>query len=201
MVLIKRRSMPAPLVTSNPRRSSSSSIAYGDGEDVGDPMSPPVNISPESMTPGKFSFEIKTKKSHEKLPPWAYKALVCLVVLSWIYAAISTSKGVNLLREMEQEEEIQKIKYEENIQELRMAKESHDVVDANVKHLIHARHVMSHEERMAREMVEVGGAVPEFTNHGTIKQWHDKRQEKLKEKVDSLKEYVQHQSMQEAIKQ
>lgn len=201
MVLIKRRSVPlTPLRLE--KKSSSSSIVFGDGSDTAlqsfNPISSPMALTPESATATQFSFDPKKKES--KTPSWAGKMCMCVLAFSWIAAIFLTKGAWKAVGQMQYEQQTQTIQHEEALQDLEDAKQSRLASKQHVAHLQEARKVMQHEARTATVLHTAGEDLSQFTQHEVVSTWLDKRQESLQKKVDILHEQVSQENRAEAIK-
>jgi uncharacterized protein HemX len=195
MVMIKRRSGTA---STTPRelsklddRSSSSSLPFGDFRD-----SPKYTRASSSS-----SFNVKAfKNSLNKpahLPSWAIKCFVGLIVASWCLALYWNSQLRSELKVLEMEHQIEMLHYEEANKSLKEASKSQKLMEREIQKLEKTKKALEHEIRMASELKE--GETLGASHHYDIAEGIENRHEVLKEKIATLRSYIQEESHREVL--
>ena len=195
MVMIKRRGGPAsttPRELSNlDDRSSSSSLPFGDFRD-----SPKYAHAASSS-----SFNAKAiKNSLNKpayLPSWAIKCIVGLIVASWCLALYWNSQLRAELKVMEMEHQVETLHYEEASKSLKEVSKSQKLMEREIQKLEKTKKALEHEIRMASELQE--GETLGANHHYDIADGIENRHEVLKEKIASLRSYIQEESHREVL--
>lgn len=195
MVMIKRRSV-GPTATT-PRelstlddRSSSSSLPFGDFRD-----------SPRYVPSTTSSFNAKTiKDSLNKpayLPSWAIKCTLGLIAVSWCLALYWNSQLRAELKVMEMEHQVETMYFEEASQSLKEASKTQKIMEKEIQKLEKTKKALEHELRMAAELKE--GETLGASHHYDIANGIENRHEVLKNKIASLRSYIQEESHREVL--
>eukprot|EP00547_Thalassionema_nitzschioides_P015139 CAMPEP_0194246612 /NCGR_PEP_ID=MMETSP0158-20130606/15280_1 /TAXON_ID=33649 /ORGANISM="Thalassionema nitzschioides, Strain L26-B" /LENGTH=379 /DNA_ID=CAMNT_0038982553 /DNA_START=67 /DNA_END=1203 /DNA_ORIENTATION=- len=205
MVLIKRRSSSLSVSESTATkggaaavsRRATASIAFGNehfsNSDCWEPKSSSGRNCPESLTSfeNKFSLdETKHGSFFSRLPRSVYNILGIMFIMSWIAAFIASKGTFENLDEVEMNE----MKYNNIVEDFHAAEYSRPFLPRNLDHLIQTR---QDESQISVERNNIG---ENNSHHGPIKDWLDKRQLKPHGKVEKLKDFIQEESRQEAIK-
>ena len=180
------------------RRSSSSSIAYGDGGDGGwtspSSMASKQQLKKRSTSPKIFSFRAGHHVGKLSAPLWTVNFLKGFLFFTWI-AAIFIFKGSwRSYKNMQQEMYHQKIQHEEEVIVLRDARLANHGIMNHVSQLLKAKKVMEHEAHTASVLHEAGDYVPQLTKGTLVTNWLDQRQRKLDEKRTSLEKRIAEES-------
>jgi uncharacterized membrane-anchored protein YhcB (DUF1043 family) len=200
MVIVKRCSVQTSLF----QRSSSSSIAYGDGTDErflsSEPMSSPISRHPDSNLARSYSFNSRKQRGTWKAYSWTdSRVYQSLIGVTWIAAIFLTQGAWQSYSRIQYELRQQLSKHEESLNSLAEAKQANAEIKFHIAHLLQARRVMEHEARTAEVLKTAGEDVTKLTEHNVINTWLDKRQEKMEEKVVALKERISSDSRSQAI--
>lgn len=129
---------------------------------------------------------------------WVNKLLLFVLLLSWGSSFFVTKGAWLFLRELKTEVKVQQTQYGETKQDMMEAKEEVHFTQKHVDHMLHAKEVLNHESKMAKELDDTGHE-PVFTQHGPVLDWLSKRQGKLKDKLGTLRKYVAERSRAQVI--
>ena len=200
MVIVKRCSVQ----TSFFQRSSSSSIAYGDGTDEkfisSEPISSPINRHPDSHLARSYSFNSRKQRGSWTAYSWTDSRLYqALIGATWIAAIFLTQGAWRSYNRIQYELRQQFSKHEESLNSLAEAKQGNAEIKFHIAHLLQARRVMEHEARTAAVLKTAGEDVTMLAQHDVISTWLDKRQEKMEERVVALRERISSDSRSQAI--
>lgn len=198
MVMIQRRSVQ----TTWQQRSSTSSIAYGDGNDCGmseESLSTAKMLHRQSSSPRSFSFSSPRHRGQYSTPAWIGNLATVMIVISWIAAIFITKGAWQSYSNMYKEEQQIRSQYNEDLKVLDDAKLVNKEIKSHVSEILQARKVMKHESHTALVLNAAGDDTPQLTQPEVVTAWLDKRQRKLEEKVVTLTKLVSEESRYQAI--